>query len=1064
MAESKPSQPYQTPLRPQASPRPTPPSSTSSFDFDPSTYEPGQGISIPSSEAQSPLRGRTLHRTTNDSHLVTRASTRRDTEQNPVDLEWRQRRTSREFTDKPPEYDHSLLEPLPSDRFRISLSEELHRAAILDRSIDIGAFGGHRDTFGILRLRRLRNRRVNLPPTFFAQVSRYLNIETCKAVRLTCHSWSVAFSDAHPLILPPVTMLPAEILERIFIELSPVDFNAARHTCRAWMLAGLEEGLLRLMLNRGGWSGAMTLDRPKTSEQEAERRASLISEDWFLSKRLATECSLGPKWSGHGMTNLRATTTGLQLTSKIDFSPLVTISSRVRNEENGEILHFAVSPCSRFLLASESRTIFIYALRRSLWDGDAQPYGGHLELLTRIVFPDQIIAVSMNTTSQHHAVAALQQGCVGTVCCVDLTGFFKSQKSKISTRSHNHACDGCQSSVSTSLLSNKRFGRKSKTYAFSTLSTTYNGSSDRASSRTFAEATLPEISSAFLKPETCPVRDTIEQLQPGKTASQSCPPFNAKANVSSYTIYPNLCSIDDPPRSVALCPQRRCVAFGCRRGIELHWVDALSGQALTRWFSLSTPSDFLYFMPLREGADNARKLRLVSSTKNHNAVRDDIQISRNQDHFACHEEAIHPQRQMHDRRSLSPNAYPEYYRAVPLSDGQHLLLTFRRSGELCLVRDDPRTQNSRKFTRRFVFVGPRNEYEMIIEPSIYAAANELRWGLRVAAAYRDQLWIFVVPPDLFTESEIAGKKSEASTAHESGDPSPIQIKGVEIASVANLAVLALDGSAGDLTLWAFTSSAIAFVFQLAGSGFKVVTQREAMSDGTIVLIQDADGDTVMTNGPSPPLDGSLQSDRTLSPNQGEPLPCEPYFPSSNDSYCNRLLDVVYSSLMTDADDTLMTQYPQIHAASVHSDSRSSLTPCFPTCNHRYCNLLLYPDISIFTTGSTNPPDNTSFNYSADTNISMSPPSPASPRKTSFLSSFSTSPEDEGYASADDEEFEQVDGRSAIYVPPLSSDWSQEDDMEWVPEYFRENGSGIKDERLGLDVLKSCRCECEIVDN
>lgn len=36
------------------------------------------------------------------------------------------------------------------------------------------------------------------------------------------------------------------------------------------------------------------------------------------------------------------------------------------------------------------------------------------------------------------------------------------------------------------------------------------------------------------------------------------------------TVYRNICHADDPPRSVAVCPQRNCVAFGCSAGIELH--------------------------------------------------------------------------------------------------------------------------------------------------------------------------------------------------------------------------------------------------------------------------------------------------------------------------------------------------------------------------------------------------------------------------------------------------------------------------------------------------------------
>jgi hypothetical protein len=64
------------------------------------------------------------------------------------------------------------------------------------------------------------------------------------------------------------------------------------------------------------------------------------------------------------------------------------------------------------------------------------------------------------------------------------------------------------------------------------------------------------------------------------------------------TFYRHLCSEDDPPRSVSICPQRRCVAFGCSAGIELHWIDALTGQSLSRWFPLTSPSDYLYLYVL----------------------------------------------------------------------------------------------------------------------------------------------------------------------------------------------------------------------------------------------------------------------------------------------------------------------------------------------------------------------------------------------------------------------------------------------------------------------------------
>ena len=91
-------------------------------------------------------------------------------------------------------------------------------------------------------------------------------------------------------------------------------------------------------------------------------------------------------------------------------------------------------------------------------------------------------------------------------------------------------------------------------------------------------------------------------------------PMGASSEVAhAAATYEQLGSPDDPPRSVAICPQRKCVAFGCRMGIELHWVDALTGGDLKRWFPLAAPSDFLHFLPQRPGIDSAKKLRLISS-------------------------------------------------------------------------------------------------------------------------------------------------------------------------------------------------------------------------------------------------------------------------------------------------------------------------------------------------------------------------------------------------------------------------------------------------------------------
>lgn len=65
-----------------------------------------------------------------------------------------------------------------------------------------------------------------------------------------------------------------------------------------------------------------------------------------------------------------------------------------------------------------------------------------------------------------------------------------------------------------------------------------------------------------------------------RPTSPYCQSLPVESSTSSF--YRHLCSEDDPPRSVSICPQRRCVAFGCSAGIELHWTDALTGQSLSR--------------------------------------------------------------------------------------------------------------------------------------------------------------------------------------------------------------------------------------------------------------------------------------------------------------------------------------------------------------------------------------------------------------------------------------------------------------------------------------------------
>lgn len=211
-----------------------------------------------------------------------------------------QRLMSRDLTAEPEDMLESIREPLPVgvERFPGSLSEELYKAATWGTEIDVGRFVDHRDTFAILSLRHLQDRRLALPSALFDNLLPHIDFETYLAIRLSCRCWSAAITQAHPIRRPAVSRLPAEVLENVFTRLDPIDFNAARHTCQAWMIASLEERLLTTMLRRGGWWGAAMADMQLREERGEQNPVDAANVEWLLSKRLATECSLRPYWAG----------------------------------------------------------------------------------------------------------------------------------------------------------------------------------------------------------------------------------------------------------------------------------------------------------------------------------------------------------------------------------------------------------------------------------------------------------------------------------------------------------------------------------------------------------------------------------------------------------------------------------------------------------------------------------------------------------------------------------------------------------------------------------------------
>ena len=131
-------------------------------------------------------------------------------------------------------------------------------------------------------------------------------------------------------------------------------------------------------------------------------------------------------------------------------------------------------------------------------------------------------------------------------------------------------------------------------------------------------------------------------------------------------------------------------------------------------------------------------------------------------------------------------------------------------------------------------------------PRVYAAGQDLRWGVRLVVGFGSKIWLFCVPPDgLYAKT----------------DANPIEIQGVEIGQVENLVDVAVDSSMGALLIWAFTSNGMAYTWHIEDRGDQRVIKRSVLRDGLVVDQYDADGDVIMRDAPPLRTEGaaSLES-------------------------------------------------------------------------------------------------------------------------------------------------------------------------------------------------------------
>ncbi|KAF8851453.1 hypothetical protein BDZ45DRAFT_750646 [Acephala macrosclerotiorum] len=703
---------------------------------------------------------------------------------------------------------------------------------------------------------------------------------------------------------PPVllaTKLPTEIVQQIFINLSPVDFNSARHSCRSWFVHSLNKALLQTMMRRGGIFSSTMADSIPARVIDVKAQSN---ETWLMSKRLSRECSLGPDWLGNGVSLPRSegekSSAFVNVTS-VDFTEVAV--HYPGPDSAGTV--FTISNCGRFLMAANGCLVYIYELNRHHRpeEGAFRKSSGHLLPVTSIICPRRVLACSMDTSSHRYAIAILLDGRMGLVCDITtITGHFSGSTriqgtsflDRVSLNSSSSDAPFVFPGIATTGASFAPVGD-------SEWQNVLQGDMPKSSRTAGPSSFHTSLPRAFVVGHNGQLQD-FATSQPNPEQSSS----SMRVEDGPRSLYRNLCSDDDPPRSVAICPQRRCVAFGCSSGIELHWVDALTGQDLNRWFPLTAPSDFLFFLPPRKSIDSAKKLRLISSAARPSerpAISERSFGSRaltspfwerfgwGVNHYVEGEDASSAQgiltrlRIDTGRTSMTGRMdCSDHYHAVPLSDGYHILFTDPATGLLCLGSDAP-VGGPTKLLRKIWFKGPEGQGS----PVVYSSGSNLSWGVRVVAGFGsgpDQsIWLFSVPNDVFTANQGSqpGSSTPAWFSSTSSrevqntdwiewwpddglqewlnhlrDPVPgilprsiwpVKIRGQKIGTCTGLVDLAID-SGPQMAIWAFSKGGIATVWKLDDGKYEGVKRIWVQRDGT-VRESDRDGDVEMLNA-SPP--------------------------------------------------------------------------------------------------------------------------------------------------------------------------------------------------------------------
>ncbi|OMP81405.1 hypothetical protein BK809_0002398 [Diplodia seriata] len=506
--------------------------------------------------------------------------------------------------------------------------------------------------------------------------------------------------------------------------------------------------------------------------------------------------------------------------------------------------------------------------------------------------------MSMDASAGRFAIATLLDGRMGFVCDLDLGKRLSKTSKPLEPGDFVNGSSGHRMTLKSSIFTSRLYPRDERAAAIEQDTEHYKPTFDTVNVRSGdMDATLHGISDPVrytqnLVNQTWNDHITASSLNLGELTSLSKHNSMPMCN-GPRAIYRHLCSQDDPPRSVALCPQRRCVAFGCAGGIELHWVDEQTGHDLHRWFPISSPSDYLFFLNPRPGIDSTHKLRIISS------------IAHPEDRPAIHKhfsQYAHPTPFSWAYRTPGPGSWRrttpgahDHYRAVPLSDGYHHLFIDPTTSLLHLGSDAP-LGGLTKLIRKVLLLPPNPG----MVPSCYAVGADLQEGARIAACFHrpqlegvdefsttdsdikrprdipigDVVMLYSVPPDFLQSSQLehgidhwthhgcsctmASSSSSQQTSscdnnlwldwwpdkgeddldpmlpQQRGAPWPLRLKGVPLGKLdVNCVALAVNETP-ELTVWVIASDGKARAWVMGDGKARVIKKKFAAKDGRIM--------------------------------------------------------------------------------------------------------------------------------------------------------------------------------------------------------------------------------------